>query len=117
MGLITYFQDKIENKRLKDRINEILSITTFKELKMGQWKDVKAVVNRVDTDTDTIEIQIGSETFMFPYSHLLSLINGDEAFETIKRNIAIKLALSKIDLKNPIEVKQAVDAASFKYKE
>lgn len=113
MGLITYFQDKIENKRLKDRINNILSITTLKEFSMGQWKDVTPVVESISEDTISIRLQDGT-MYNYPMQKLKSYMEGEDSVETFFRNMAIKLALSKVDMSNSVQVAQIINNSNFK---
>lgn len=80
------------------------------------WIDAPITVTDLDIDRDVISVTAGPETYTFAYSQIVDHASGTDAFETVKRNIAVRLSLSGIDLKNAAAVKNEIAAAKFKYK-
>ena len=66
----------------------------------------------IEITPDAITFQAGPESFTVERGRLGSPDNGQEQ---LIRNIAVRLALSGVDLQDDIRVKKTIEGAAFKY--
>ncbi len=66
----------------------------------------------IEITPDAITFQVGPEGFTVERSRLGSPDNGQEQ---LIGNIAVRLALSGVDLKDALQVKKTIEGAAFKY--
>lgn len=80
------------------------------------FQDAQVKIVKVDKENGMVELQIGCEGYTIPISTIKDMLEGiNKPIECLLYNIAVRLALSRIDLSDLSKVKTAIESTTFKW--